>query len=194
MTRRNLSTIWTFPCKFVLPVLHALATDVLAGVMYVDGLWPAGQAKLLAIAPHRGMQAVLWAAWVLGLGYAVWFGWQIKRVERDGENLFISNYRQEVCVPVAAIVDVRQNIWFGSRLVWVRLEEELPPELVPWGRWIGFMPTARFAFGFERYRRHPVVAELLDESAAARRARGMARMAAATTLGRRGGFGYTPRL
>ncbi len=197
MLRRQLSTIWTFPCKFVFPVPHVLATDALALVAYVDGVWPTAQAGLLATIPDRRVQALAWAVWFLALAGGAWVSWEVKRIERDGDDLLISNFRQEVRVPIAALIDVRQNVWMGSGLIWLVFEEEIAPELVPWGRRIAFMPSTRLTFGFDRYRAHPVVAELLDESARARRARGMARIQASANstsrLGRRGGFGYTPR-
>lgn len=194
MYRRRLSTIWTFPCKFVLPVLHVLATDALALVLYVDGIWPRARAALHTAMPDPRMQALAWAVWFLLLAVGAWNAWRIKQVETDGENLFISNFRQEIRVPIASLIDVRQNLWSGSGLVWLLLEET-PAELLPWGRRIAFMPTARMDFGFKRYQPHPIVAELLNQSAQARRARGMARIQqiAAGALGRRGGFGYTPR-
>ena len=194
MHRREISTRWTFANKFVFPVLYVLATDALAAVLYIDGMWPEAQAELRGALPNRWVEIGAWLLWVGVLVHAVRIGWLAKRVRSDGTTLFISDYRQEVQVPIAAIIDARHNVWAGSGLVWVKFEEETPSELLPWGQWIAFFPTARLTVGWDQYRPHPIVAELLEQARQERQARGLGRIQAmASGLGRRGGFGYTQR-
>jgi len=194
MYRRSLSSRWTFVNRFVLPVLMVLATDALAVLMYVDGVWPSAQVSLHSHFPNRWFQIGFWLIWIAAVAGVAWTAWHARRVETDGDSLFISDYRQEVQLPVAAVIDVRQNILFGAGLVWLKLEAETPAEQLPWGQWVAFFPTARLTFGWEKYRPHPIVAELQELARQARRLRGEARIREmASGLGRRGGFGYTRR-
>ena len=196
MHRRAISTRWTFVNKFIIPVLFVMATDAMAAILYVDGLWPEVQAELRASLPNRWVEIGVWGIWIVMFATIVRGAWLCKRIESDGMSLFISDYRQEVEVPIAEVIDAQHNVWLGAGLAWLKLDDETPEELRPWGQWIAFYPPARVtAWGWEKYRPHPIIAELLEDAMRQRRSRGHARIQSmAPALGRRGGFGYTRRL
>ena len=82
--------------------------------------------------------------WVTAPAVHAWVVWQAKRIETGGTHLSISDYRWTLEVPIAAIIDVRQNVWLGAGLVWLKLKLELeletPAALRPWGQWVAFYP------------------------------------------------------
>ena len=83
-----------------------------------------------------------WAmAGVLVVGGA--FIWRLlgglKRVRLDGRNLLISNYKEEIVVPVGELAAVRQRVFISPKMVTLELGRD-----TPFGRWIVFMPRTLF--------------------------------------------------
>ena len=60
---------------------------------------------------------------------------QEMQVRLDGSTLRISNFRREIAVPAADIVDVRQNLFWNPRPITVTFKKE-----TAFGRAITFMP------------------------------------------------------
>jgi len=98
------------------------------------------------------MVGIFVVVWIVGA--ASWWLWggQWKKVRLDYGALCISNFRQEIRVPLADIEEVTQNRWIKGQPVTIRFRRA-----TEFGDSITFMPKVR-AFGF--WRLHPIVTEL----------------------------------
>ena len=88
------------------------------------------------------VQATRWqfaAIWVVGTAVIWWICARLKRVEFDGRTLIISNYRDDIQVPVGEIVDVKQNRLLNLRPVTLTFRKE-----TLFGRTVTFMPRVSF--------------------------------------------------
>jgi hypothetical protein len=93
--------------------------------------------------------------------FVYWFGVRLKRVEFDGESLFISNYLKEIVVPIQDVESVSErglDTWTLVTLTFGSTTE--------FGRRVVFRPTQRWV---NRWAPHPVVDELLAAATRARR-------------------------
>lgn len=153
--RRVLSSSQTFFVKFIGP---ALVAPMAAYLLFVD----ARTGAFLRL--HHGMAPLALLPWLMIAGvflFSLWWSFQLKRVAVDGDSIFISDYSQEVALPLSAIVDVRENRWLKMHPVTVEFDRD-----TPWGNTIRFMPKLRF-FAIT-WMSHPVVAELRDSAQFAR--------------------------
>lgn len=89
-------------------------------------------------------------------GFWIWMSWKLKKVSIDDRNLYVSNYRTEVTVPITDIEDVREFLLSEPRRVTIYLKQ--PTEF---GSKIVFLATYR-AFAF--LSPHPIVDELIQMS------------------------------
>ena len=87
------------------------------------------------------------------------FAMPLKQVRVDGGNLYISNFREEISVPLSAVTGVSENRWINIHPVTIHLRTE-----TAFGNKIVFMPKQRLAFGWTS---HPVVNEIRQMAAAA---------------------------
>jgi hypothetical protein len=96
--------------------------------------------------------------------YSLYWSLVLKRVAVDDDAIYVSDYSQEVRLPLSAIEEVRENRWLKLHPVTILLDRE-----TPWGTTIKFMPKIRyFAFNWTS---HPVVGELREMAAYARASR-----------------------
>jgi hypothetical protein len=79
------------------------------------------------------------AVWIAGTAFLWWTCARLKRVAFDGAALVISNYRDDITVPVSEIAEVRQNRLINTRPVTVTFRKE-----TPFGRAITFIPRYSF--------------------------------------------------
>jgi hypothetical protein len=89
----------------------------------------------------------------------VWF-FGFRRVRLDDNNLYVSDYRKEITIPLSEIADVTENRWLNAHPVTISLRN--PTEF---GDKIVFMPTLKY---FVFFTGHPIVGELLNAAAATR--------------------------
>jgi len=94
----------------------------------------------------------LLAATVAGAAFIYWGGIRLKRVQVDGSMLYVSNYVEEIAVPLRDVTEVTENRWINIHPVTIHLHSE-----TAFGSSITFMPTIRF---FAFWSSHPIVAEL----------------------------------
>lgn len=80
----------------------------------------------------------------------------LKKVSIDDHNLYVSNYRTEITIPITEITDVREFLFSEPRRVTIHLRN--PTEF---GSKIIFLATYR-AFAF--LSPHPIVDELIQMS------------------------------
>jgi len=197
--RERLSSSTTFVSKFVFPPLMVLATNLLAVLLYLPHLlpsWlpnPSASPLLAALLAHPPAHILLWAIWA-GLVFLVcWRGLVLKRLETDWHTLYISDYARTAAVPLAAIVDIRDNRLLPVDPTAIVLDED-----TPFGRVIRFQLPAdprrmhllgrnESLFSGEN-RTHPLVQQLRDISRTLRHGRAVARIheAAGLTRHRRG--------
>jgi hypothetical protein len=145
--RRTLSSSQTFFVKFIGPAVFA----PVAAYLLLVTLRGAGPLHLVYPNPMTIPWLLLAGAFV----YSLWWSFRLKRVAVDGNSIYVSNYSQEVQLPLSAIVDVRENRWLKLHPVTIELDRD-----TPWGATVQFMPKIRFfTFGWIS---HPVVAELRE--------------------------------
>ena len=156
--RRTLSSAQTVLLKFVFPAIwlpgFAAATVFLFGsgvITRPDGSPPPPEMKWFFL-----------MVTVVGALFIYWSCMRLKRVAIDDRWLYVSNYVQEIQVPLEQVEDISENRWVNIRPITVEFRR--PTEF---GSRIVFMPKTRW-WGF--WSAHPVVAEL---EAAARQARGL---------------------
>jgi len=135
--KRTLSSSQTFFIKFIVPALWL----PLFGLIMLGGLF-------------RGAPVT----WPLLLVFAVgavsmyWYCMRLKKVSIDDTYLYVSNYFNEIPIPLSNIADVTENVWVNIHPVTIHLNFSSE-----FGDQIVFMPKTR-VFGFMSS--HPVVAEL----------------------------------
>jgi hypothetical protein len=78
-------------------------------------------------------------AWFLGSAFLWWGCVRLKRVQLDRATLIISNYRDEIVVPVSDIAEVKQNRLINTRPITITFAKENR-----FGRSITFIPTWSF--------------------------------------------------
>jgi len=148
---RTLSSGFTFTLKFIFPVLW------IGGFGYgtLQLFTHPGEVTYNGVrggAPPDAKWLFL-LMWVLGAATLGWLTARLKRVRIDNDGLLVSNYREEVRVPFAAVTKVTQNRWVNARPITVEFRHE-----TPLGRRATFIPAGRGRFAF--WREDEIVAEL----------------------------------
>lgn len=159
--RRTISSAQTFLMKVIFPILWiggftAFTIAAFAGAIPVTDEngnpgGPGGKWTLLGVT-------------VGGAAFIYWGCIRLKRVQVDDAMLYVSNYRDEIAVPLRNIVEVTENRWINIHPVTIHFSSE-----TSFGSSVVFMPTVRWC-GF--WSSHPIVAEL---ESLADKARGMPR-------------------
>src|SRR5437867_3558726 len=111
-------------------------------------------------APPPAVKWVFLGVWFGGSALIWWTCVRVKRVRVDAAYLYVSNFRTEVRIPLAALVRISENPWLNPNLV--TLEFRMP---TAFGQRIDFMPKARWFVS--PWTSHPAVAELWQLSAPA---------------------------
>lgn len=142
--RRRLSSAQTFFAKFIL-----------AGVFFAAA---AGALALFIVMPLLAGWTFTWAGALISLGWAGAVTWccfavyiPLKVVSLDGPNLWVSNFRKEIAVPLSEVKQVAEVEQFRFKLIVLDLKR--PTEF---GRRIKFMPGAQLRL----WKEHSVVGEL----------------------------------
>jgi hypothetical protein len=151
--RRTISSRQTFFVKIVFPIIW-IGTFSFVTLLFFFGRFPPDET------PSPAMKWTFLAVALAGGASIYWFCMRLKRVEMDDDRLYVSNYMQEISVPLEDIADVRENRWVDTRPVTVTFRSD-----TDFGDRVVFMPTTRW-WGF--WRGHPVVEELRRASERAR--------------------------
>ena len=147
--RRTISSAQTYLMKVIFPIgwigaFAAFTIAAFAGAVPItdqngDPAGPNGKWGLLA-------------ATIGGAAFIYWGCIRLKRVQVDGTMLNVSNYLEEVAIPLRDIVEVTENRWINIHPVTIHFHSE-----TRFGSSVVFMPKMRwFAF----WSSHPIVAEL----------------------------------
>ncbi len=142
--KRTLSSRFTVFYKFF-PFVGCFVFGIAAAVVWVDAFKGNGDAS----GPPE-LKWVVLGVWAVPSTCLLWFGAGLKKVRRDGEFLYVSNYRREIKVPFSEVVSVTEIIWISPPRVTVHFRA--PTEF---GQTITFMPRMLVL-----WMSHPVVQEL----------------------------------
>jgi hypothetical protein len=149
MPARRISSAQTFVIKFLCPALW------IGGFAFVTLLLfrqPDGAAD-------PAMKWVFLLVTLVGTAFLFHFCVRLKRVVMDDTSLRVSNYREEIQVPLQDIERVTELRWVNIHPVTIHLVRP-----TDFGDRIVFMPTFRIF----SWAAHPVVAELRSAAARAR--------------------------
>ena len=123
-----------------------------------------GIGTLAMLTTGNDMGWMFLAMWIAGSVFLAWGCFPLKRVQIDGSELLISNYRKTIRVQISQLQDVTENLLSNIHPVWIHFKTT-----TEFGNRIMFMPTVTFLI----FSSHPIVSELKTLSkmnAAAQRA------------------------
>ena len=106
-------------------------------------------------AGHPPPAAVGWqfmVMWMVGSLFIWWFCMRLKRVQMDDEVLYISNYLEEIRVPLKDVTGVSENRIVNSHPVTLKFGNK-----TRFGFSVVFVPKVRL---FSVFSPHPVVSEI----------------------------------
>jgi hypothetical protein len=144
MRLRRISSLLTFPSKFLFPAFFFLG--------FLDALLEGTQFFF----PDPSTPPVLvYLAIIFFELLSIWHSWSLKKVSIDETNrrLYVSNYRKEIAIPFSGIAEVKESIWTDPRRITIKLRN--PTEF---GGKVVFLATYRFGGIFAGS--HPIVDEL----------------------------------
>jgi len=139
---RTLSSAQTFWMKFIFPVIWISVFGL--GTL---SLWTTAREN----APPK-LPGIFIIAWMGGGVFLLWVCAGLKRVRMDRDTLYISNFRQEIAVPLRDVESVTENRWINIHPVTIVFRRT-----TEFGDRITFMPPSRV---FGAWSPHPVVEEL----------------------------------
>jgi hypothetical protein len=149
--RQLLSSRWTFVSKYVFPAIWIPGFGIGVVVTFLNPRTVLYNGVKGAAPEYIGF--VFLGAWLIGSAFILYFTAPLKLVSIEGEDLVVSNYRQEWRVPLASISHVTQNRWLNLRPIAIHFREE-----TPFGRTAVFMPPTRWRVLF--WSEDPEVEEL----------------------------------
>ena len=147
---RTISSAWTFPIKYVFPLLW------IGGVGYALSLRMQPEAVASASAPGirpPGPPWAFFAVWLLCFTVVLWTVARLKRVRLESGALLVSNYLREIRVPLTQVMRITQNRWLNGQPITIRFRVE-----TPFGTRITFLPPSRFRLAL--WQEDPLVGEL----------------------------------
>jgi hypothetical protein len=150
LRRRVLSSAFTLFMKYLFPTIWISGFGLAAVTIMLNHLQDQAQGR--PENPHAPPPFVFFAIWLIGSAFLLFFCRSIKRVETDDTNLYVSNFFQEVKVPLSNVEAVTECRWINQRPVTIHFRT--PTSL---GKSVMFIPRQRM-FGF--FSTHPVVLEL----------------------------------
>ncbi len=144
---RTLSSRQTFMVKFILPIFWISLVGL--GTL---GLWVGSIHGKDGASPPDVMKWQFLLIWIVGTAIFWWSFAGLKRVRVGNGLLYVSNYQQEISIPLTMISRVTENRWTKTHTVTIYFRS--PTEF---GERIKFMPKVRFV---ALWSSHPVVSEL----------------------------------
>jgi len=135
--KRTISSAWTIPYKFLIPIVLATISLLLILDLFAD---PSPNLDGFVVITFTTAATVFFS----------WWGLKLKRVSLDGQNLYVSNWIREISIPLSEI-DFVESLYGGWR---IRLRLRSRSDF---GRTIVFLATWK-PFFFSRA--HPIVEEL----------------------------------
>jgi len=141
---RTLSSRWTWFYKFAFPTLWIGGFGIGTLQMFLDPDSFSGD-------DPRDVRWAFMAALLLGSAVIYWSCIRVKRVSLDTDAFLISNYRDEIRVPLHDVERVSGSVLWNPELIWLHFRRP-----TRFGSRVVFIAPMRF-FGFGR---HPLAREL----------------------------------
>ena len=139
---RRLSSLFTFFCKFISPVIWFTVVCYAFYEAYKD-------------TNNGEIPLILIALIIIPISISIYLcDIRNKRVYLERSTLHVSNYIHSIEVDISEIESVHGSILLSPELVWFKLRNP-----TKFGSTIFFMPKLRFHFGFTK---HPIVEELRE--------------------------------
>lgn len=151
--KRTLSSRLTFFWKVVFPLSWCIAIGLATVSLWTNNVDATGK-----VIP-AWMKWQFLVMWLVGTLFILWLTVPLKRVLRDKQLLYISDFRNAVAIPLSAIGAVRESHWvhFGGKHP-ITIELKTP---MPFGSRIVFIPTGRAPRSWPwKPRPHPIASEL----------------------------------
>lgn len=140
--RRKLSSLQTFLAKIIIPAFWLMVWSLTALAVFFGK----------SAGSDRSFKWVLPVFLVASGAYVYWNCIRLKVVSVDENFLYVSNYIEEISIPLSQISDVTENKWMSGHPVTIHLSA-----FSKFGDKIIFIPSVRF---FAFWSSHPVVSEL----------------------------------
>ena len=140
---KRISSKLTFYSKFITPVLTVLWLPIFAYFIWnstPSTVWSSGTILFSIAVP------------LIAISVAIFFGTRLKKVSVDDDNLYVSDYRKEITVPIREIENISE--FYLSEPRWVTITLRSPSAF---GTKIRFLATYRWIGTLSS---HPVVDEL----------------------------------
>ena len=141
--KRSISSMLTVFYKFILPFLNMFFLIVIMLPVFQTENYK--MENLLSNLPVFIIFGII-------IIFVVYIYSRIKKVEIDANNLYISNFRETITVPLYNVDKITQNVLLNPEIVKVWLKND-----TQFGNFITFCPTYRY---FAFFSKHPVVKEL----------------------------------
>jgi hypothetical protein len=135
-----LSSRLTFITKTIFPACWIIGFGLITAAIWAWNGLPAE------------MRWAFLAAWIAGATSFWWWCFPLKRVRVGGGELYVSNFRKEIVVPLGFVEGVTENRWINIHPITLHFRGD-----TEFGRKITFMPKSRLMFFWSS---HPVVGEL----------------------------------
>jgi hypothetical protein len=110
--RRTLSSMQTFPVKWLLPALWIAGFGWGTLCLWFDNPVPHAPPSL---------RWVFLLAWLVGTAYLGWISMRLKRVQADEEAIYVSNYLSEVRIPLEDIDRITEFVWIDPATITIHL-------------------------------------------------------------------------
>ena len=145
MDIKTLSSGQTIYGKSILPAVWIPGAGLATLAVWHGDLHDPGRAAPMA------MKVLYAAVFIAGSALILWSCPSLKRVRVDSEQLYISNYRREISIPLGLIADVTRTKWISGSPVTICFTDD-----TAFGRKVVFIPKRDLRF----WRSDPTVAEL----------------------------------
>ena len=130
---RTISSAQTFIMKWVFPAVWIGGFGLATCALWLGGFY--GRNGL----PPELLKWDFLVAWLVGSGFIIWFCGRLKRVQIDGDTLYVSNYSSEVRIPLTEISHFTQSYLSRPPTITVHLRS-----MSPVGQRIVFIPKFRW--------------------------------------------------
>ena len=143
----QLSSSWTYFYKVIFPRFWIGCFAIGTIALYVAAEFGDTEAT--------EMRGIFLFGLILGSAFIYWGLMRLKKVCLKNVSLIVSDFKEEIAVPLTSVERVSGSILISPELVWVHLRT--PNKF---GDKVIFMPKMRWSFGVTP---HPIVARLRQE-------------------------------
>jgi hypothetical protein len=147
MEERTVSSIFTFPAKFIAPAIWIVGLGAVLVALWA-GAFQHGPDPL-----PEWVNYPLTAVWLAGTLFQFFYAMRLVRVRVGGDYLKIDNYSREISVPFTQVLDLWENRWVRGNPTTITFREP-----TAFGKKVRFLPKGTLGQWF--YQRNCSVEEL----------------------------------